>query len=195
MTVTRRYRWWMMGLVCGIIVLVGPSLGWAREKKPAPPPPPVKADPRVQEAQSRLNGTEWAIQVIPLSGTQPKHPTADTLRFEKDKVSSKQLGDSGFPSTSYTITVGDDGVVVWETMQTSGDTSVVFWRGEVHGETMRGIVSKHPANGEVADMAFSGKFSGPIAPPEPPPAETSSTQAPEASAAVVPVETSRDKKK
>lgn len=190
MALVKQHWWWMVGALCGAVLLAGPSLGWAKEKKPTPPPA-VKPDQRVQEAQSRLNGTEWTIQVTPLGGTQPKYPEADTLRFEKGKVSSKQLDNAGFMATNYTLTVGDDGVPVWETMQTSGDTSVALWRGQIHGETMRGMFSKHSAQGEITDSAFSGKFVGPIASSAPPPASvapvTPEDPVPPASSAVPPV--------
>ncbi|MBI4313191.1 MAG: hypothetical protein HY594_00090 [Candidatus Omnitrophica bacterium] len=174
----------------------------AKEKAPAASQQSAsQKDQQVQAAQARLSSTEWAIELSPMSGEKGKAAIKDTLVFEKGKVQSRQLASAGFPATNYTLTVGDDGVAVWETMQTGSDTSVAFWRGELHGEAMRGILSKHPAKGNSMDMAFSGQFSGAAAAgaiPEPvavTKVETQAAQAPAAGAAAPPAATPKTTKK
>ena len=120
---------------------------------------------REKETASRLNETEWEIQLSSLSGGQKKEPLKDTLRFEKGKVSSQWLVGSGYPSTNYTLTAGEDGSVVWETMQTREGEGVAFWRGELSADAMRGILSKHPQKGDAIDYSFSGRMTGKITPP------------------------------
>ena len=127
-----------------------------------------------KEAAALLNGTIWSIEWTPLSGGKPKKPLKDTLTFENGKVTSETLSRDGYPTSNYTLTVGEDGVTVWETMQTKEKTGVVFWRGERQGDTMRGILSKQPADGPPVDHSFSGRLveTKQPAPAVPPPPST-----------------------
>ncbi|GEM_PF-1927036 len=125
----------------------------------APPASSAKKGPSVAEAVGKLNGT-WDIELTPMYGEKPKQPIKDTLQFEQSRVSSQKLTTDGFSPTNATVTVGDDGIPVWETMQSSDAKGVVFWRGELHGGSMQGILSKHPVNGNAEDYAFSGKQTG-----------------------------------
>ena len=63
---------------------------------------------------------------------------------------------SGYPASNYSLTLGGDGRAVWETMQTKEGEGVAFWRGEVEGATMRGVLSKHPTEGPAEDYSVSG---------------------------------------
>ena len=150
---------------------ISPKPAWARlpweAKKDAPAEgkaaPSVSAlDSTKREAEKRareaLNGTQWEVDLTPVAGEKPKKLVKDTLRFDGGRVLSDHLNKSGFPGTNFTITIGDDGVTVWETMQTSQDASVAFWRGELHGETMRGLLSRQSAGAVSEDMFFSGKL-------------------------------------
>jgi hypothetical protein len=140
----------------------------------------VAADPQADaakrakaraEATTKLNGT-WAVELMPMFGDK-KQPKPDTLSFDQGKVSSSTLGKDGYSVTNATISVGDDGVPVWETMQTSEGKGVAFWRGELHGETMTGVLSKHPVEGSTEDYSFSGKKTGETASMPATPASTS----------------------
>ncbi len=176
MIFSREVRWVVFivaALTCG-----GPA--WAKdrvkekEKEPVAQKTAEKSKQAKLEAEKRaieaLNGTQWTIELSPMSGEQPKRPATDTVRFEGKKVASEKLSKEGFPSTNFTVTLGGDGVTVWETMQTAQDSSVAFWRGELHGEAMRGILSRHLASGKTEDWAFSGKLAmtPPLSPPETP---------------------------
>ncbi len=173
--------WW---IACGVAVLYLMGPAWAKEKAvhqdkaapvlaakgqtPAPTPPPAapKADHVAQQAQAaaRLKGTAWAIELTPMTGEKPKRPLTDTLHFENGKIGSDGLTKSGYPATNYTLTIGDDNTPVWESMQTKEGEGVSFWRGELRGETMRGILSKHPIEGNAEDYSFVGHQSGSAAP-------------------------------
>ncbi len=109
---------------------------------------------RALEVAERLNGAEWAIELTPMSGEGAKATRQDTLLFAAGKVTSKQLSAKGYNTTNYTLTIGDDGTPVWETMQTSETEGVAFWRGELREDGMRGILSKHPLEGNADDYSF-----------------------------------------
>ena len=123
---------------------------------PQPVTPPAAAKPLTpeQHIQAQLNGTTWSLDLA-ASGQGKKSPK-DTVTFEDGKVSSARLSKAGYGQSNYTLTIGDDGVAVWETMQSQDGKGVVFWRGELHGSAMRGIVSEHPTEGENNDWSFSG---------------------------------------
>lgn len=124
----------------------------------------LKNDQALKKAQETLDRTEWTIELVSAAGDK-KRSEKDTLRFESGKVESKELSSDDFPASNYTLSIADGGVPIWETMQTGKDSSVVFWRGEVHGDTMRGISSHHPKDKPPVDMSFSGKLAGRIKAP------------------------------
>ena len=155
----------------------------------APAATPTTASPAVGDAAARaangkavmekLNGTEWAIELSPMYGGKAKPALKDSLRFDNGQITSASLSKEGYAGTNCTVTVGEDGVPVWETMQTSEGKGVVFWRGELYGDTMRGILSKHPIEGNTEDYSFTGKQSGAAAAPsaaEPAPAQPAAAQ-------------------
>ena len=109
------------------------------------------------DPKSYWEGTAWAIEWMPMSGPKGKGAIKDTLHFEKGKVTSAHLSGKGFPSTNFSARIGDDGTPIWETMQTSENQDVANWRGELHGETLRGIVSQKPVKGASEDYAFAGQ--------------------------------------
>lgn len=119
---------------------------------------------RERRAASQLNGTTWTVDMTPLSGEKAQKPLKDTLTFDAGKVTSQVLSRDGYPTSNYTLTIHDDGAVVWETMQTKEGAGVAFWRGERHGDTMRGILSRHPAEGASLDYSFSGTAAASEAP-------------------------------
>lgn len=112
------------------------------------------------EALAHLQAGPWTIEVTPLGGAGK--PASDTLTFEQRKMISKRFTAEGYPSSNISLNIGDDGVPVWETMQTKEGGGVAFWRGELHGAAMRGIISKHPVEGPSMDFSFKG--TGPAAP-------------------------------
>ena len=164
-----------IGLVLLAGLVVAAPRGWAQEQThtqtmrhdmtapEATPPaaPPAAApgaslkDAKRAEAMAKLGGT-WAIEYTPMSGQKPKRPLKDTLQFAQGKVSAQSLSKDGYPTTNYTLTIGDDGIPVWETMQTSEKNGVVFWRGELHEDSIQGVMSKHPLEGNSEDFSFSG---------------------------------------
>ena len=146
---------WCLGMLAGSLLAL--AVAWAADE---PAPATDQRKEAQAQAASQLNGSSWSLELTPMSGDKPKKPLKDTVQFDQGKVTSSSLSSKGYPSTNYTLTVGDDGIPVWETMQTSASEGVVFWRGELHGETMTGVLSKHPAEGAAEDYSFAGQRVG-----------------------------------
>lgn len=127
---------------------------------PVPTHPQLEQDRRRQDVLKRLNGTQWVLELISRTASGKVKTQRDTVKFEGGQVSSEQLLEAGYAPTNYTVTVGDDGVPVWETMQTNEKQDVVFWRGELRDSVMRGLLSKHPAEGPTEDLSFVGNQAG-----------------------------------
>ena len=147
-------------VVLGSFVILIGSTSAAEEtaKTSESPPEPVAPAPSAEEGiRAQLDGTRWLLQLTPLSGDEKAKPQKDTVTFVAKQVSSERLSKAGFPTSNYTLTIGGDGVAVWETMQTKESAGVAFWRGELHGSTMRGVLSKHPAEGNPEDFSFTGQ--------------------------------------
>jgi len=121
---------------------------------------PVKVRSPEDDVRAQLEGTQWLLDLTALSATGKAKPQKDTVNFESQKVSSERLLKAGYPQSNYTLTIGGDGIPVWETMQTKEGEGVVFWRGELHGSIMRGVLSKHPVEGAAEDFSFVGREAG-----------------------------------
>ncbi len=100
----------------------------------------------VEKGKAALNNTEWEIEISLLSN-KDKGKSIDRVIFQDNKVRFKKLTDKGFSSTNYSLTVYDDGRMLWETMQVSEKGQRVFIRGEVgsYKDTMKGVIS-YPKN-------------------------------------------------
>ncbi len=172
-----------MSMVC--VISMGGIVGAEEQRQvtmqepiaaPAASPAALAAQKAKQKAAAQLNGTEWVVECTPMSGEKLKKPMTDTLQFNNGKLTSTRLTKDGYMPSNYTLSVGDDGVPIWETMQT-GDTGMASWRGELHGETMTGIFSHHPVEGAAQDYSFLGHPSGTVASTSAPAASTPSPAA------------------
>lgn len=107
----------------------------------------------VEKKRKEIDNTEWQIEMTPLSGKGKKE--GDTLLFKAGQVSLSGYAKKGFAPTNFTLSVQDDGMVVWETMQTSEKSGIAFWRGEMaDSQVMRGIFSYHPDDKTTIDYSF-----------------------------------------
>lgn len=113
------------------------------------------------EAQKTLNGFAWTLEVAP-SGVkkEDRKVTPDTLIFKDGKMSSEGLAKKGYGTSNYTLTVGDDGVPVFETMQRDEKEGVAFWRGELVEGKIRGVISIQEAKSSAVSFGFSGSKAG-----------------------------------
>ena len=159
----------------------------------APAASPAASHTAEDDIRAQLTGTRWALQLTPLSGEGGK-PQKDTVIFDGKQVSSERLTKAGFPLSNYTLTVGEDGVAIWETMQTKEGEGVAFWRGELRGSTMRGVLSKHPTEGQPEDFSFTAEELGKKSIGGSAESRAVSSGTTTAQAAAPPVETSKKKK-
>jgi hypothetical protein len=137
---------------------VGP-IAIAKEETIAEAAPQV-VDPAIArreaevKAKETLAAKEWSIYLVSMAEKKTKVET-DVLTFPEGKIISKNLSGKGYPASNFTVTVQEDGIIIWETMQTAEKGDIAFWRGELQGEVMRGVLSLHPVNGETKDYSFS----------------------------------------
>lgn len=117
----------------------------------------LPADPQAAEVVARLSGTQWAIELSPMFGEKPPQPVKDVLSFSGDKMASEHFAETGFLSSKFTLTVGEDGAPVWEATQLNQQEGIILWKGEVHGQTVQGVVSQHPLKGSTQDFVFIGE--------------------------------------
>jgi hypothetical protein len=138
----------------------------ASEKKAAVPADKKKSDRALdaairnkkeaaQKKLAQLNNTEWTIEMSPLNGKGKKE--LDIVTFKNNQVSVAGFTKRGFPTTNFTLSVQDDDIVVWETMQTAEKGGIAFWRGEMDMamQSMRGVVSHHIDEKTKADYSFA----------------------------------------
>lgn len=142
---------------------------------PETPPVPIKtpeelAQERLMQAWlEKLKGTTWSLELRP-SSAESGGSQQDTLSFGDRRVVSEVLQQEGYGGSNFTLTAQDDQTAAWETMQAKPGGEMAFWRGEVHGDTMSGILSRQPAQGESITWSFTGKQQ--ISQPAPPAAPT-----------------------
>lgn len=107
-----------------------------------------------EKKRSQLNNTLWNIEVSPIAGGEKK--TKDVLRFENNRFSSEKYSKAGFNPTNYTLTLKEEDVTVFETMQTGEKGEIIFWRGEVTSDLqkIRGVLSHQKEPGKSEDFSF-----------------------------------------
>ncbi len=108
----------------------------------------------LEAAKIELNNMEWNIKLSPIGETNAQGYEEDTLLFIDSKFSSEKLESEKFPVSNYTVSLKGEDVIIWETMQTSEDAGVAFWRGELENDVMRGVLSVHPAEKTYMDFSF-----------------------------------------
>jgi putative transposase len=103
------------------------------------------------EQLTEFRSSEWQVKVVSAAS---KEESADILSFVDGKFASAKMNELGYSSSNYSITVEDNNKIVWETMQTGPDGSVVSWHGEIEAGKMSGIVSLREAQKEPQDFSF-----------------------------------------
>ncbi len=141
----------------------------AQPSAPPIPPPPPAPDPEVLRKQAmtlnlrdqvrkELDGTTWPIQLKRTDGSGEM--VTDTVTFTGPKIGSERLSADGYPTTNYSARFEDNGLAVWETMQMKPEGGTAFWRGEVRGSKMEGMLTEQAADGSAAQYQFSGTEAG-----------------------------------
>ena len=108
---------------------------------------------------------------------QAQLPAQDLITLKDQMISSRLLEPDGFIPARFTVTMSEGSAPVWEAMQSSPVAGIAIWRGELHGEEMRGTISKQPLEGDSQDFLFVGHQMH-VPPPETAP-ETVPETAPE----------------
>ncbi len=160
-----RLKWFLFSCLMAIAaVFCGKAQ--AKEQQPQASQPSAEtasvAQPKTPEEAllAQLNGTQWSLKLTPSNAAKEQKPVNDTVSFNGRKITSEFLSKSGYPSSNFSLSMGGDGKGVWETMQTKEGEGVAFWRGEIDGSTMRGVLSKHPVEGNPEDYSFAGQVTG-----------------------------------
>ncbi|MFH1837848.1 MAG: hypothetical protein ABH862_07040 [Candidatus Omnitrophota bacterium] len=132
-----------------------------------------------KDAKLKLNNTTWEIELKEMSTEKNREEMKDIIRFAEGRISSDKLTKEGFTPTNYTVRIKGKDRLIWETMQTSEEKGIAFWRGELReGQPMRGVLSWHIKENKIKDYSFSsdgtkkwgivdGVFEAEITEPEP----------------------------
>ncbi len=128
------------------------------ERKPLADLSEKEKNELIEEAKSELNNKVWDI-TLKLSDPKKVEEEEDILRFEDSRFISDKLQSEGFDASNYTVRLkGKTGeIIVWETMQTSEESGVAFWRGELRGDVARGVLSWHIDDKNKKDYTFTSK--------------------------------------
>jgi hypothetical protein len=109
----------------------------------------------VAKKMALLNNNEWQIELSPAGGKGKKE--LDAVAIKNNQVSMAGFLKKGFSASNFTLTLQEDGSVIWETMQTSEKAGICFWRGELDKTltTMRGVLSHVIDNKNKIDYTFA----------------------------------------
>jgi len=103
----------------------------------------------------KLNNTEWTVSVK-LSGGKGKAGT-DVISFIEGKMISKNMKNAGFNDAEVNVKIDEEGVLIWETMQSDGKGDFAFWRGSVENGKIRGMLTKEDKRGVILNFSFASE--------------------------------------
>jgi hypothetical protein len=160
----------MKKILC-VLVAIGFVFGlftvgaFAKTKKTKPAEESAKKEVRPSDKKAKeitakkraeLANTAWNIEIA-APGKEGAQKLADLIFFKDNQFSSQEFSKKGFVPTNYSLTVGDDGAIVFETMQTSEKAGTVFWRGEFREQnTLKGMLSEVSSDQKATDYSFAG---------------------------------------
>lgn len=126
--------------------------------KPQAKPAETSSDSRKIESRTRqvLAGRDWLIYLNDIEGKKGV-TDVDVLTFSEGKFVSKSLSNKGYPASNFTIAVLSGGTVEWESSQVNESGDISFWKGQLQGETIRGVLSLHTLKGQLQDFYFTNK--------------------------------------
>jgi hypothetical protein len=109
---------------------------------------------KIRQDLQRLE--EWTIYVIPSGPNPAKIPIKkDILTFSDISVTSQDLLEKEFRNSNYSLSANDDGTGVWETMQRNANGDIAFWKGQVKGLSMSGVLGLQPKKGQMQEFSFT----------------------------------------
>lgn len=119
-----------------------------------------------EKARKQLKAHEWVVYVTQEGGKGAVE--TDVITFtEEGKVSSKNLLAKGYGDSNYRLTVGPDGVAVWETMKVDQGKNLAFLRGELRGGEMRGSIVLRSVRGITESYYYTTSAAPAESKPEP----------------------------
>jgi len=104
---------------------------------------------RIMEEKAR----EWIVYLTAKNAKSASE--TDVYVFTDGTMESKGLLARGYPVSNITVTVGNDGSVVWETMKTTAAKDKAFYRGELRDGVMTGAMVMKSSKGQVSTFSFS----------------------------------------
>lgn len=105
------------------------------------------------QAKNKLESRQWEVYVTS-SGKKAAAET-DVFTFAEGKVTSQNLSAQGYKKSNLNVGIQDDGTTVWETMQVNANNDLVFLRGELYGNIMKGVISMQPVKGAKTVFNFT----------------------------------------
>jgi hypothetical protein len=114
----------------------------------------------IKAAKEGLDNTTWQIRLQETTAKKKKKEVIkDTLYFRDGRIESERLTSEGFSPSNFTVRIKGEDNIIWETMQTSEENGLAFWRGEIRQSTkspivMRGVLSWHINEKTVQDYTF-----------------------------------------
>ncbi len=105
-------------------------------------------------ARPDLNGTIWDVELVSVSESGEKTSIKDKIKFNGKSFESHYFKNHGFSSPNYTVTIQNNGIVTWETIQKNFEGEMVSWRGDWQGSKMEGMLSYHSAGNSPRDFSF-----------------------------------------
>lgn len=145
----------VMGMMILSFLAMANEVLYAAQKNPVSPAvSPAARQEAEAKAKETLAAKEWTIYLTAM-GQKKAGQETDMLNFAEGKLSSKNLSGKGYPASNCTITVQPNGTIIWETMQTAEKGEMAFWRGELEGQVMRGVLSLQPLKGQARGFSFT----------------------------------------
>jgi len=106
-----------------------------------------------EKARGALKAREWIVYLTAKNAKSASE--TDVYVFTDGTMESKGLLARGYPVSNITVTVGNDGSVVWETMKTTAAKDKAFYRGELRDGVMTGAMVMKSSKGQVSTFSFS----------------------------------------
>jgi len=98
-----------------------------------------------------LDGSRW---LVTLKSSSDAEAIKDEIIFKEKKVISKNLTKKGFSPTKYSVSFKENGLMVWESIQTNQQGQTVNWYGIYDGSTIKGILSENIGSSNERIFSF-----------------------------------------
>jgi hypothetical protein len=78
----------------------------------------------------------------------------DKIKFQEKTFESYYFANRGFNRSNYTVTINQNGIITWETIQRNEKGEIVSWRGDWQGNKMDGVLSYRDPEHKPQDFSF-----------------------------------------